>query len=786
MESTWHRTVRLRRLASLACCVVRSAYHALRPTYDAMRNTHSAPHFRRPRRVRVMRQLSEVECGPACLAMLLTAHGRHTRVPELRELLGTGRDGVTARMLVTAARAYGFDVKAFRCPPSALAEMLLPAIVHWRKGHFLVIERWSPRGVEVVDPADGRRRLSPEEFAEGFSGVVLVLRPGPEFERRRVSLPPAWRHLVRQFRRLPGTRRLLLQVLAASLLLQVLGLAVPVFTQVLVDRILPMGVTSVMTMLGLGMLALALSQAVTSYLRAALLIRLQARVDAQLMLGFFSHLLTLPFRFFQHRNTGDLLMRLSSNAMIREVLTSQSLAVVLDGVFVLVYLAILLKLSPLFGLLAATIGLFQVLLLLGTTRRVQELTARDLATQAMAQDYLVEALRGIGTLKASGAEHRAVDYWSELYFRHLKVSLSRNQLSAAIETALGTLRTLSPILLLWLGAARVLDGTMTLGTMLALNALAVSFLTPLGSLVANGQQFQFIGAHLDRLADVFETEPEQHRDEVAEAGRLTGRIEFRNVSFRYDPQGPMVLQNLTFAVEPGQKVALVGRTGSGKSTLAMLLLGLYAPTEGVILYDGVPLSRLSLPSVRGQFGVVMQEAFLFSGSIRENIAFNDPRMPLDRVVRAAQLAGIHEEIVQWPLGYETRLSEGGSGLSGGQRQRLSIARALAHSPALLLLDEATSHLDVVTEAQVDASLSGLDCTRVVIAHRLSTIRNADRILVLEEGELVESGTHDALLAREGVYASLVRVQQATDALAPGPPPASEGPSLGPIALGSRQ
>jgi len=594
-------------------------------------------------------------------------------------------------------------------------------------------------------------------------------------------MPLAWRHIMRQFFGMPGTRRLLLQVLGASFFLQLLGLAVPVFTQVLVDRILPFRVTGVMTMLGIGMLALALSQAVTSYLRSALLIRLQARVDAQMMLGFFSHLLTLPFRFFQHRKTGDLLMRLSSNSMIREVLTSQSLAVVLDGVFVLAYLAILLLASPLFGLLAATIGLLQVLLLLGTTRRVQDLTARDLATQATAQDYLVEALRGIGTLKASGAEGRAVDYWSDLYLKYLKVSLSRNQLSAAIETALGTLRMLSPILLLWLGAARVLDGSMTLGTMLALNALAVSFLSPLASLVANGQQFQFIGAHLDRLADVFEAEPEQHREEVVAAGRLTGRIELKNVSFRYDPQGPMVLKNVSFTLEPGQKVALVGRTGSGKSTLAMLLLGLYPPTEGEILYDGVPLSRLALPSVRSQFGVVMQEAFLFSGSIRENIAFNDPTMPLEQVVRAAQLAGIHDEIVQWPMGYETRLAEGGSGLSGGQRQRISIARALAHNPSLLLLDEATSHLDVVTEAQVDANLSRLDCTRVVIAHRLSTIRNADRILVLDEGEVVESGTHAALLAREGVYASLVRTQQATEELAGEEHPASEDPSFGPIA-----
>jgi ABC-type bacteriocin/lantibiotic exporter with double-glycine peptidase domain len=516
---------------------------------------------------------------------------------------------------------------------------------------------------------------------------------------------------------------------------------------------------------------------VTGYLRAALLLYIQARVDSQLMLGFFHHLMSLPYRFFQHRNTGDLMMRLSSNAMVREVLTSQSLSVVLDGVFVLIYLAILLAAAPPFGLLALAIGALQVLLLLASTHRVQDLTARDLAAQAKASDYLVEALRGIATIKASGGERRATDHWSDLFFRHLNASLRRNQLGAVIETGLGALRMAAPILLLWVGALQVLNGGMSLGTMLALNALAVSFLMPLASLVSNGYQFQLIGAHLDRLADVFEAQPEQRGEALVEPGRLRGRIEVKNVSFRYDPQGPLVLKDVSFTVEPGEKVALVGRTGSGKSTLAMLLLGLYTPTSGEILYDGVPLAQLDYQALRGQFGVVMQEAFLFSGSLRDNIAFNNPGMSAEEVVQAAQLAGIHEEIAQWPLGYETRLSEGGAGLSGGQRQRISIARALAHSPSVLLLDEATSHLDVVTEAQVDNNLSGLDCTRVVIAHRLSTIRNADRIVVLQNGEPVESGSHEELLAKNGEYAALVRSQQVTDEPGCEPLPASLDPSL---------
>jgi ATP-binding cassette subfamily B protein len=675
------------------------------------------------RRVPVLLQLNSVECGAACLAMILNYYGRKTRVAECREACGVGRDGVSAQTIAKAARSFGLRVRSFSLEPADFGQLQLPAIVHWEFDHFVVVERWSPKQVEIVDPAVGRRSLSAAEFDAGFTGVVLTLEPGIHFKPLGEKVQPTWRSYLVSILHTPGAAGLMLQIVGVSLCLLLFGLALPLFTKVIVDRVLPFRIVSVMAILGTGLIIVVVAQAVGSYLRAALLLYLQGRLDMRMMLGFFEHLLSLPFRFFQQRSSGDPLMRLGSNTMIREVLTSQMLSATLDGGLVVGYLAILLARSPFFGVVVFGVGLLQAALLLGTsrrlrdTRRLRDLTQRDLAAQSVSQSYLVEALSGMATLKASGTEDQALDHWSGLFANELNASLRRGHLSAILDTAMTTLRTLSPLLLLWVGTFQVLHGAMSLGTMLGLIALATAFLGPLSSLVSNAQRVQLVAAHLERIADVVEAEPEQGLELVQDAPRLSGRIELKNVSFRYDPNAPLVLRNISLTIEPGQKLALVGRTGSGKSTLAMLLLGLHISTEGEILYAGIPLQRLNYRGLRSQFGVVLQEPFLFSGSIRQNIAFGNPDLGLAQVVEAARMAAIHEDIAAMPMGYETKIAEGGSGLSGGQRQRLSLARALAHDPAILLLDEATSHLDVMTESVVEQNLGRLACTRIVIAHR---------------------------------------------------------------------
>jgi HlyB family type I secretion system ABC transporter len=703
-------------------------------------------------------QLSSIECGAACLAMILGYYGRKTRVSECRMLLNVGRNGVTAQALTREARRFGLQVGAFSLETAAFTRVPLPAIVHWNFEHFIVVERWSHNRVDVVDPAVGRRRLTNEQFDAGFTGVVLTFKPGPTFDRQPAQDHPSWlRHFLTIIvRERPGV---LGQILGASLLLQALGLAGPLTTQVMIDRVLPAHNLALLEVFGIGMAILLFVQVIMRYLRSVLLLYLETRLDTTLMMNFFEHLLSLPFTFFQHRSSGDLLLRLSSNEKVRDLLSDQAFSIILDSVLVLTYFGILMVQAKLLAGLALAFGLGQAFLALLTADYRRSLTKEILATEAEEHSYLVEMLKGISTLKVSGTEQRAFDTWAGLFFKTQNTAIRKKYSSILIDSGTGLLRAFAPFVFFWLGIHQVMTNAMSLGEALALNSLAIAFLSPLSSLVSSFQQLQTIGARLDRIADVLEATPEYGIRDGLVSPKLTGAIEIDRVSFRYDADAPLVLQEVSISIKAGQKIAIVGRSGSGKSTLASLLLGLYQPTSGQVLYDGVDLQRINYRTLRRQIGVVLQDPFLFSRSIRQNIVLCAPNISIASITEVAKMTAIHDDIMAMPMGYETRVAEGGSALSGGQRQRLVLARALAMRPSILLLDEASSHLDSVTEQQIEQNLDALKCTRIVIAHRLSTVRNADLIVVLDQGKIVESGTHAELLQRGGHYTNLVNRQQ---------------------------
>ncbi len=706
-------------------------------------------------RVPFVQQLEWTDCGPACIAMVLRYFGRDVTLEEVREATGGGgREGTNALALVRAGEWYGLRARGISLDVEHLRYLPAGSILHWELNHFVVFERVKGKGIEVVDPARGRRFIDEGMLRKAFTGVAIVFELTAAFEPRKAGAG-RFRWYMRQ---LAGQSRILTRVVVTSLLLRVFALAFPLVTAVVVDRVIPRGDLGLLLVVASGLGGMLLFQTISTLVRTHLLLQLRTNLDTRLTLGFVDYLSRLPFDFFQRRSTGDLMMRVNNNATMREVLTANTLSALLDGLFVLGYFGVLVWLSPLIAVVAAGLGFLQIVVFLLARNRFRDLLARSLDAQARSQAYLVEMFAGMETLKAAAAEGRAVERWSTLYVDEHNASLDRGRAPAKVDAVTGLLTSASPLAILLLGATQVMDGSLTLGAMLAVTALATGLLGPLTSMVQSALQLQLLGGYMDRVDDVLNTPPESLGIDAARAPKLSGRVTLQNVSFRYGERAPFVVRDVSLDIRAGSTIAIVGKSGSGKSTLASLIAGMYRPVEGRILFDGNDAARVELRSLRRQIGVVFQQPYLFGTSVRNNIALVDPSATLDRVQQAARMACIHDDIDTMPMGYDTILADGGSSLSGGQRQRIALARALVHRPSILILDEATSALDAETEHAVMHNLARVQCTRIVLAHRLSTIANADLIVVMDNGEIVEAGTHTELLAHGQLYSRLVAAQ----------------------------
>ena len=708
----------------------------------------------RRRAIPYIAQAEMADCGAAALAMALGYHGRHVSLAEMHEATGTGRDGVDALRLAEAASSYGLRARGVATELDDLRVLPCGTVLHWGAAHFVVLDSASRRGVTVVDPAAGRYRIGWQAVDDLYSGVAIMLEPTDTFAAGGRRVPGALHHARRMLVHSSGIGK----VLATSVVVRLMVLAVPVLTGVIVDRVVPANDSHLLKVLAAVMVALIGYSMVATFLRAHLLLRLRSRLDVNMTLGFLEHLVDLPYAFFLKRSSGDLMMRLRSNATVREILTSGTIAALLDGVLATLYLVAIFVLSPLLGFLVTVLAAAQVTVLLLARRRNIHLMGESLATEAKSQSYAYEMFSAVETLKAAGAERRAVSHWTNLFVAELNVSLRRGRLSAAVETAMHGMALLSPIAVLLVGAHLVGSGQLSLGTMLALAALSTAFLEPLATLVATALQVQLLGSYLARLDDVLSTPTETAGRELRHAPQLNGAVRAEQLTFQYTSHGPPAIDRVDLEVSPGQVLAIVGRSGSGKSTLGRLLLGLYQPSSGRVVLDGIDLASLHPRSVRSQIGVVTQDPYIFGLSIRDNLSLGDPGLPLDRLQTAAELACVADDIDAMPMGWDTPLVDAGASLSGGQRQRLALARALAPQPRILLLDEATSNLDTVTEAKVHANIAQLGCTVIMIAHRLATVIDADRIVVMDAGRVVEVGCHRELLAASGHYAQLVAGQ----------------------------
>src|SRR6266511_1083870 len=525
------------------------------------------------RQIPFMQQLSASECGAACLAMVLAYYGKHVALSDVHDVTGVNRDGVNALALVRAARWYGLRGRGVRLELDALPYLAKGAILHWEFAHFVVLERVRQDGVEIVDPACGRRVVPMAQFRRSFTGVALTFEPADDFEpvadRRRV----VWRYV----KSMVGHAALLSRIAVISILLQLFALAMPMLTGMLVDHVIPHGDEQLLSVLGLGLLAIVVFHFLAALLRSHLLLYLRTHLDAQMTLGFLEHLASLPYTFFQQRAAGDLMMRVNSNAQIREMLTCSMLSGLLDGALASLYLVLLLLASPAIGMLVVLLVVLQAGVFLLSYSHYQTLMSQDLPTPATAESYLVQMLAGIEALKASGVEDRAVEQWSHLFVNGLNVALKRGRLSATVEALLSALRIGAPLLVLWFGGLQVLNGGLSVGSLLARNALASGFLNPIATLISTALQLQLLQSYLERLDDVLQAAPEQAKRHVARATRLGGAIELEQVSFSYGSLAVAGVRDVSVKIAPGQKVAIVGRSGAGKSTLAKLMLGLYQP-----------------------------------------------------------------------------------------------------------------------------------------------------------------------------------------------------------------
>jgi NHLM bacteriocin system ABC transporter peptidase/ATP-binding protein len=703
-----------------------------------------------------------VECGAASLAMILAYYGCYIPLERLRIECGVTRDGVKASNIMKAARKFGLTARGFRQEPEALAEMKPPMIIHWNFNHFVVFEGFKGGKAYINDPGEGHRTVSMEEFDLAFTGVTLTFEPTDDFETfgKQSGMVDSLKS------RLSSVRSAILFLIIAGLLMVIPGLMIPSFSRIFIDDLLLAGKTEWLAPLIVCMAATAVIQIALTTLREHFLLRMETKISMVGASRFFWHLLRLPVLFFQQRTPGDISMRMDSNDIVAAFLSRHLATNAINVLTLIFYLAVMFYYNITLTVLSLGLAVVNVLYFIYSSGKMEELNSRRSRDIGKIYGTSMAGISLIETLKATGGESGFFQKWSGYQAKQLNADQKLGFISQILFSLPNLTSGLAVAAVLCFGGLQILDGNMTVGSLIAFQGLLAGFMNPIIQLTRMGMQIKQLKGNMLRLDDVIkydvdasgdpEKDPAPERMRAEDFRKLSGRVEIRDLSFGYNVLEPPLVEDFRVTLKPGTRVAVVGASGSGKSTVAKLIAGICKPWGGEILFDGVPRDELPRNVISNSLAVVDQDISIFDGTMWDNITMWDTTVTDEAVLEAAKDACIHDDIAKRDGGYRGEVSEGGTNFSGGQRQRLEIARALAIEPTILILDEATSALDVQTEQRINENIRRRGCSCIIVAHRLSTIRDCDEIIVMDRGKIVQRGTHDEMKNVSGPYAELIR------------------------------